>query len=277
MKQGNNSFDNKRRVVGAVLGPLCAILLWMLPIQGINAEAHHLLAIIVDGCYGQRIERCFLRLTEEDVVMFEFPVAIGYNDVVELKALALVDGENADAVSGNALYGLAADGLFPFKNKSIDISTVVEREFVQLVVERTNVCTFILETFQLEDFVESFREFVERQVKQRRDLLEETVRKEVVEGTVLDEQFALDGVVAQHRTLVELDQCRLRQLVVRVGEQMQCLNKQTNTDRGIEPECFVADNMHLGNLFADIVGYHGYHAVGSHQDSYLLRFHPMGQ
>ena len=46
MKQENNSFDNKRRIVGAVLGPLCAILLWMLPIQGINEEAHHLLAIM---------------------------------------------------------------------------------------------------------------------------------------------------------------------------------------------------------------------------------------
>ena len=46
MEQKNNSFDNKRRAVGAIIGPLCAILLWMLPIQGINEEAHHLLAIM---------------------------------------------------------------------------------------------------------------------------------------------------------------------------------------------------------------------------------------
>lgn len=42
----NNSFDKKRRTVGAILGPLFAIGLWMLPIQGINEEAHHLLAIM---------------------------------------------------------------------------------------------------------------------------------------------------------------------------------------------------------------------------------------
>lgn len=46
MKQENNSFDNKRRAIGAVLGPLCAIVLWMTPIEGINMEAHHLLAIM---------------------------------------------------------------------------------------------------------------------------------------------------------------------------------------------------------------------------------------
>lgn len=42
----NDSFDKKRRTVGAILGPLFAIGLWMLPIQGINEEAHHLLAIM---------------------------------------------------------------------------------------------------------------------------------------------------------------------------------------------------------------------------------------
>ena len=42
----NNSLDKKRRTVGAILGPLFAIGLWMLPIQGINEEAHHLLAIM---------------------------------------------------------------------------------------------------------------------------------------------------------------------------------------------------------------------------------------
>ena len=46
MKQENNSFDKKRRAAGALLGPLCAVVLWMLPIEGINEEAHHLLAIM---------------------------------------------------------------------------------------------------------------------------------------------------------------------------------------------------------------------------------------
>ena len=41
-----NSFDKKRRISGAILGPLCAIILWFLPIQGLSDPAHHLLAIM---------------------------------------------------------------------------------------------------------------------------------------------------------------------------------------------------------------------------------------
>ena len=40
------SFDKKRRISGAILGPLCAIILWFLPIQGLSDPAHHLLAIM---------------------------------------------------------------------------------------------------------------------------------------------------------------------------------------------------------------------------------------
>jgi sodium-dependent dicarboxylate transporter 2/3/5 len=46
MKQENNSFDKKRRIVGAILGPLFAVVLWLMPIEGINEAAHHLLAIM---------------------------------------------------------------------------------------------------------------------------------------------------------------------------------------------------------------------------------------
>ena len=40
------SFDEKRHVAGAVLGPLCAIVLWMVPIEGLSQPAHHLLAVL---------------------------------------------------------------------------------------------------------------------------------------------------------------------------------------------------------------------------------------
>ena len=42
----DNSFDRKRHLTGAVLGPLCAILLWFLPINGLSEPAHHLLAVM---------------------------------------------------------------------------------------------------------------------------------------------------------------------------------------------------------------------------------------
>ena len=40
------SFDRKRHVFGAIMGPLCALLVWMTPIEGLTVEEHRLLAIM---------------------------------------------------------------------------------------------------------------------------------------------------------------------------------------------------------------------------------------
>ena len=42
----DSSFDRKRRIVGAIFGPVCAILVWITPIAGLTPEAHKLLAIM---------------------------------------------------------------------------------------------------------------------------------------------------------------------------------------------------------------------------------------
>lgn len=42
----NSSFDRKRRIIGAVCGPICAILVWFTPISGLGVEGHKLLAIM---------------------------------------------------------------------------------------------------------------------------------------------------------------------------------------------------------------------------------------
>ena len=42
----DSSFDRKRHIVGAILGPLCAFLVWITPIEALTPEAHHLLAIM---------------------------------------------------------------------------------------------------------------------------------------------------------------------------------------------------------------------------------------
>ena len=44
--QQSNKFEHLRHAVGAVMGPLCALLLWFIPIGGISEDAHHLLAVI---------------------------------------------------------------------------------------------------------------------------------------------------------------------------------------------------------------------------------------
>ncbi len=41
----NNSFDQKKRLIGAIIGPLAAIVVWFLPIDTISVQAHRLLAI----------------------------------------------------------------------------------------------------------------------------------------------------------------------------------------------------------------------------------------
>lgn len=46
MKQERESFDKRRHLIGAILGPLCAIVLWQTKIDGLSDPAHHLLAIM---------------------------------------------------------------------------------------------------------------------------------------------------------------------------------------------------------------------------------------
>ena len=46
MENKDVRFDQMRRIVGAVLGPLCAVVLWLMPIGGIEEAAHRLLAVM---------------------------------------------------------------------------------------------------------------------------------------------------------------------------------------------------------------------------------------
>ena len=46
--QKEAEFDRKRHIFGAIMGPICALLVWLMPISGLadNPEAHKLLAIV---------------------------------------------------------------------------------------------------------------------------------------------------------------------------------------------------------------------------------------
>ena len=76
--------------------------------------------------------------------MFQSPVTEGYNDVVELQPLALMDGKHADAIRLGTLYRLGADGIVPFFYESIDVGGVFLCEAAELVVESTDVGTLFL-------------------------------------------------------------------------------------------------------------------------------------
>ncbi|MBQ7421865.1 MAG: DASS family sodium-coupled anion symporter [Prevotella sp.] len=42
----DSKFDRRRRLIGAICGPICALLVWITPIPGLTPEAHHLLAVM---------------------------------------------------------------------------------------------------------------------------------------------------------------------------------------------------------------------------------------
>ena len=46
MATNNSRFEWIRKLTGAILGPLCAVLIWFMPIADIAPQAHHLLAIM---------------------------------------------------------------------------------------------------------------------------------------------------------------------------------------------------------------------------------------
>lgn len=46
MKDKGNESGSLRKLIGAVLGPLCAVILWFMPISGLSGQAHHLLAVM---------------------------------------------------------------------------------------------------------------------------------------------------------------------------------------------------------------------------------------
>lgn len=46
MKDNDNRTESVRKLTGVVMGPLCAILLWFMPIDGLSDQAHHLLAVM---------------------------------------------------------------------------------------------------------------------------------------------------------------------------------------------------------------------------------------
>ena len=66
MKQ-DASFDRKRHIFGAIMGPLCALLIWVTPIESLTPEQHRLLAVMAAGAYAVCAGRCG---ADEDGVRF---------------------------------------------------------------------------------------------------------------------------------------------------------------------------------------------------------------
>ena len=121
-----------------------------------------------------------------------------------------------------------------------------------------------MQRIQLEDGVEMLCQFVERHAYQFVGMLGKSVRQQGVERNVPDEQFVFSSLVAEDGTLIDFGDGSLGELVVRMGKQVECLNQQTDANRGVESECLIANDVYARNLLADIVGYQWNGVVRTH-------------
>ena len=48
--QDSSKFDKRRRIIGAICAPICALLIYFTPIEALTPEAHKLLAIMTLVC-----------------------------------------------------------------------------------------------------------------------------------------------------------------------------------------------------------------------------------
>ena len=234
----------------------------------INGAAHLLLAII-DGNQRQGTERLVGWSAPQNVRHLQTPVSIGNNHVVELKAFTLMNGQNTDTVGLGALDGLGTDGLIPLADKRVYISGVVLTELCQLVEEGTDIAALVSQGRELEDGKQTLGQFVERHLQQFLSMKAESFRQERAEWRVLSEKLVVGQLFVQDSTMIEFDDGCLCQHVVRMGQQMECLNNQYAGCRAVQTESLVTDNTDLWHLQGEIVGNGWYHAIAAYQDCYL--------
>ena len=96
------------------------------------------------------------------------------------------------------------------------------------------------------------------------------LRQQTVEIEVFDEQLLLSDRIAENAALVEFDDGGLGQLVVRMRQQMEGLDEQTDRHRGIQAEGLVADDAYIGQLLVEIGGDKGNMLVGANKDGDVM-------
>ena len=102
-------------------------------------------------------------MAPEDVaaLLLQLPVAEGYDDMLVLQSLRLMDGEDAYATGLVALDGLRTEGLLPLGEEGCNISSVLVDEVDEVVVESADVGTLRGKAFEGEDGIEALGEVIE--------------------------------------------------------------------------------------------------------------------
>ena len=81
--------------------------------------------------------------------------------MVKLQSLALVDGDEPDAVDLAALYGLLVQGGIPFFEKTVDAGCVVREVFSELVEECQHIRILLMVPVQVETAVQMCGQIVQ--------------------------------------------------------------------------------------------------------------------
>ncbi len=98
MNNKDSRFEQMRRITGAIMGPLCAVLLWFLPIEGIEEPAHHLLAI------GLACMLCSGWISNTATAAMMFPIALGLLEAI--REMMASNGKTIDLANYKYATGL---------------------------------------------------------------------------------------------------------------------------------------------------------------------------
>ena len=100
-------------------------------------------------------------------VTVDGPAAEGHEDGVELEALSLVDGDDADALDLPGGDGLAGEALVPVAEEGVDVRRLGVEEVQHRIEEAEEIGILAGEAVKAEVAVEGLQKLVERQLAQR--------------------------------------------------------------------------------------------------------------
>ena len=113
---------------------------------------------VVDRKYWQVFVWLFFSMTPDGVGLLQLPVAERHDDILILKSLAFVDGQDADALDILTMDGFLVVFLFPYLEKAVKVGSVVFQMFGNGIEEMTEIRTLTFGLVQTEQLANALRE-----------------------------------------------------------------------------------------------------------------------
>ena len=187
--------------------------------------------------------------------------------MIELQSLALVDGQDAQAVNLVALDGFLVELLVPVFDEGIGTGAVVLGKIAEEVEELADIGALFGQTVQGEEVVEPFGQLHQGQLAQRLHPPNERLGQHLIEVVRTEQMRSLHPVFVGHNALlVAFHQLRPCQLVVGAEQQSQGVGQYVDRGSIVQSEGFVAHDIDLGQLAGDEVCNAAYHPIGTGED-----------